>query len=110
MTDVKGKWALITGANRGIGYRIAKTMASYGCNLILHSRNTEHTKEVLKEVLDMGYHECNCIMHSLERRFPQKKFIGIPENIEFKEYDKKELEQVIKFIQKEIESREVDNE
>ena len=54
MTDVKGKWALITGANRGIGYRIAKTMASYGCNLILHSRNTEHTKEVLKEVLDMG--------------------------------------------------------
>lgn len=63
-----------------------------------------------KEVLDMGYHECNCIMHSLERRFPQKTFIGIPENIEFKEYDKKELEQVIKFIQKEIESREVDNE
>lgn len=58
-----------------------------------------------KEVLDMGYHECNCIMHSLERRFPQKKFIGIPENIEFKEYDKKELEQVIEFIQKEIESR-----
>lgn len=63
-----------------------------------------------KEVLDMGYHECNCIMHSIERRFPQKTFIGIPENIEFKEYDKKELEQVIKFIQKEIESREVDNE
>lgn len=63
-----------------------------------------------KEVLDMGYHECNCIMHSIERRFPQKKFIGIPENIEFKEYDKKELEQVIKFIQKEIDSREVDNE
>jgi hypothetical protein len=58
-----------------------------------------------KEVLDMGYHECNCIMHSLERRFPQKTFIGIPENIEFKEYDKKELEQVIEFIQKEIESR-----
>jgi hypothetical protein len=58
-----------------------------------------------KEVLDMGYHECNCIMHSLERRFPQKTFIGIPENIEFKEYNKKELEQVIEFIQKEIESR-----
>ena len=58
-----------------------------------------------KEVLDMGYHECNCIMHSIERRFPQKTFIGIPENIEFKEYDKKELEQVIEFIQKEIESR-----
>lgn len=54
MTNVKGKWALVTGASRGIGYRIAKTMAQYGCNLILHSRNKDHTKSVLKEVLDMG--------------------------------------------------------
>lgn len=54
MTDVKGKWALITGANRGIGYRIAKFMASKGCNLILHSRSLSHTAEVLKEVRAMG--------------------------------------------------------
>lgn len=54
MVDVKGKWALITGANRGIGYRIAKFMASYGCNLILHSRSLEHTKSVLEEVKAMG--------------------------------------------------------
>ena len=47
MTDVKGKWALVTGANRGIGYRIAKYMAGKGCNLILHSRSLEHTKAVL---------------------------------------------------------------
>ena len=38
MIDIKGKWALVTGANRGIGYRIAKFMAGTGCNLILHSR------------------------------------------------------------------------
>ena len=43
MTDVKGKWAMVTGANRGIGYRITKFMASKGCNLILHSRSLEHT-------------------------------------------------------------------
>ena len=54
MTDVKGKWALITGANRGIGYRIAKFMARKGCNLILHSRSLEHTKAVLEEVRAMG--------------------------------------------------------
>lgn len=54
MTEVKGKWALVTGANRGIGYRIAKFMASKGCNLILHSRSYDHTAEVLKEVIDMG--------------------------------------------------------
>ena len=54
MTNVNGKWALITGANRGIGYRIAKFMASKGCNLILHSRSLEHTKDVLPQVRAMG--------------------------------------------------------
>ena len=54
MTDVKGKWALVTGANRGIGYRIAKFMAGKGCNLILHSRSLEHTSGVLAEVRAMG--------------------------------------------------------
>lgn len=54
MVDVKGKWALITGANRGVGYRIAKFMASKGCNLILHSRSLEHTSGILKEVQEMG--------------------------------------------------------
>ena len=56
-------------------------------------------------VLNRGYHECHDIMTALSRRFPQKTFLGLPENIEFKKYDKKELEQVIEFIQKEIESR-----
>ena len=54
MTDVKGKWALVTGANRGIGYRIAKFLAGKGCNLILHSRSLEHTAAVLAEVRAMG--------------------------------------------------------
>ena len=30
MYDVKGKWALITGAARGIGYLTAKFMAAQG--------------------------------------------------------------------------------
>ena len=54
MIDVTNKWALITGANRGIGYRIAKFMAGKGCNLILHSRSLEHTKAVLEEVQALG--------------------------------------------------------
>ena len=37
MYQAKGKWALITGAARGVGYLTAKFMASRGCNLILHS-------------------------------------------------------------------------
>lgn len=50
MTNVKGKWALITGASRGIGYEIALFMAQQGCNLALHSRSLSHTEKVLEEV------------------------------------------------------------
>ena len=51
MVNVKGKWALITGASRGIGYLTALFLADQGCNLILHSRKPEHTQKVLEEVL-----------------------------------------------------------
>ena len=61
-------------------------------------------------VLNRGYHECHDIMTALSRRFPQKTFLGLPENIEFKKYKVEDLKEVIDFIQKEIESREVDNE
>ena len=54
MYDVKGKWALITGAARGIGFLTAQFMARQGCNLILHSRSLEHTEKVLREVKAYG--------------------------------------------------------
>ena len=54
MVNVKGRWALITGAARGIGYLTAKFMAEHGCNLILHSRKLEHTEKVLAEVKALG--------------------------------------------------------
>ncbi|MHB8128146.1 MAG: SDR family NAD(P)-dependent oxidoreductase [Mobilitalea sp.] len=54
MTNVKGKWALITGASRGVGYEIAIFMAKHGCNLVLHSRSITHTEKVLEEVKAFG--------------------------------------------------------
>lgn len=54
MVNVKGRWAFITGASRGIGYLTAKFMAEQGCNLVLHSRKPEHTEKVLCEVRAMG--------------------------------------------------------
>ena len=54
MVDVKGKWALITGASRGIGYLSALFMAEQGCNLVLHSRKKEHCEKVLSEVKAKG--------------------------------------------------------
>jgi len=58
MFEVKGKWALITGAARGIGYLTAKFMAEQGCNLILHSRDLSHTERVLTEVRSIGVAAC----------------------------------------------------
>jgi short-subunit dehydrogenase len=54
MTDVKGKWALITGASRGLGYLSALFMAQCGCNLVLHSRDAAHCEKVLSEVKALG--------------------------------------------------------
>lgn len=54
MVNVKGKWALITGASRGIGYLSAIFMAKQGCNLVLHSRTAEHCQKVLDEVTALG--------------------------------------------------------
>lgn len=64
--NVTGKWALITGANRGIGYRIAKFMASQGCNLVLHSRNLSHTEKVFEEVTTMGV-KAYCVAAELSK-------------------------------------------
>ena len=54
MVDVKGRWALITGASRGIGYGAALEMAKRGCNLIVHGRKEEHLEKVLSEVRALG--------------------------------------------------------
>ncbi|MBR5798597.1 MAG: SDR family oxidoreductase [Lachnospiraceae bacterium] len=54
MTNVAGRWALITGASRGIGYLTALFLAEKGCNLILHSRTAEHAKKVWEEVKAKG--------------------------------------------------------
>ena len=49
MLNVKGRWALVTGAARGIGYGAAVFMAQQGCNLVLHARKAEHLKKVFAE-------------------------------------------------------------
>ncbi len=39
MLDITNKWALVTGASRGVGLRIAQALAEKGCRVILHSRS-----------------------------------------------------------------------
>ena len=54
MVNVKGRWAFITGASRGIGYGAALKMAEYGCNLILQGRTEEHLEKVVSNVKALG--------------------------------------------------------
>jgi NAD(P)-dependent dehydrogenase (short-subunit alcohol dehydrogenase family) len=50
MLDISNKWALVTGASRGIGRQVATAMADKGCNLILHSRKKTNTDAIKSEL------------------------------------------------------------
>lgn len=45
MSSLLGKWALVTGASRGIGQRIALGLARERCNVVLHARAADHLIE-----------------------------------------------------------------
>lgn len=50
MVNIKNKWALITGASRGIGALAAIELAKCGCNLMLHSRSLTHFDDLRKKL------------------------------------------------------------
>ena len=81
MVDVKGRWALITGASRGVGYQTALFMAKQGCNLILHSRGLEHTEKVQEEVSALGV-ETICVEAELANH---EEVVAMLDEIESKE-------------------------
>ena len=43
--DISNKWALVTGASRGVGQQIALGLAKKGVHLVLHSSNTNNQAE-----------------------------------------------------------------
>jgi 3-oxoacyl-[acyl-carrier protein] reductase len=52
--EIRGRWALITGAARGVGKQVALGLAQRGCNLVLHSRDRAHTADLEKDLLRLG--------------------------------------------------------
>jgi len=54
MIELKDKWALVTGASRGIGKEIVRALSTLGCNLVLHSRSVQHTNALAEEISDNG--------------------------------------------------------
>ena len=55
MANIEGKWALVTGASRGVGLRVVNALAREGCRVILHSRRLEHTRDVLDQLRRGGF-------------------------------------------------------
>jgi NAD(P)-dependent dehydrogenase (short-subunit alcohol dehydrogenase family) len=54
MNNLEGRWALVTGASRGIGYQVATALAAEGCRMILHSRSNDHTNKLADSLRSTG--------------------------------------------------------
>ena len=82
MVDVKGRWAFITGASRGIGYLTAEFMAQQGCNLVLHSRKNEHLEKISARVKELGV-QVHCVsaelsdLDAVERMLSEIDSLGV---------------------------------
>lgn len=81
MVSLKGKWALITGASRGIGQQISIALAQRGCNIILHARKKENNQKTVQ----------------LIRKYPiEIKTVGAPLDTE------EGVQDIIDFVQSEV--------
>jgi len=52
--DISGKWALVTGASRGVGRQIATALGGVGCKLVVHSRRLDHTRDLVTALRKSG--------------------------------------------------------
>ncbi|EFN83713.1 WW domain-containing oxidoreductase [Harpegnathos saltator] len=48
--DLRDKVALVTGANTGIGYETARSLALHGCNVVLACRSVEKAEEAIRRI------------------------------------------------------------
>ena len=48
--DLKGKYAIITGGNSGIGFEVVKELAMLDCHVTIGARNRAMAEEAIKSV------------------------------------------------------------
>jgi len=61
--DLHGRIALVSGASRGIGAAIARSLAKYGATVIVTSRKAESSEEVAQSIREAGGKAHACAMH-----------------------------------------------
>jgi NAD(P)-dependent dehydrogenase (short-subunit alcohol dehydrogenase family) len=52
--DVRGRVALVTGANRGLGFEVCRSLASEGARVILTARDSAKAEAAAKQLRDEG--------------------------------------------------------
>lgn len=72
--SLKGKTALVTGASRGIGESIAKTLAAYGAEVILSSRKIEALESVQGDIKKAGGRAHSIACHTGDMKQIEKLF------------------------------------
>ncbi len=86
MKELRNRWALVTGASRGIGRLAALAMADQGVNIIALSRSREHTSPLIAELEAKGVKayaveaELSDIA-SVERALAEIDSLGVPVDI-----------------------------
>ncbi len=58
MSSIAGRWALVTGSTRGIGRETALALARLDCNVVVHGRTLEHTREVMGLLANLPVNSC----------------------------------------------------
>ncbi|MFO1477332.1 MAG: SDR family oxidoreductase [Verrucomicrobiota bacterium] len=51
---LQNKWSLVTGASRGVGRHVSEGLAGLGSNVILHSRDLAHTRDLAANLEKLG--------------------------------------------------------
>lgn len=78
--DIAGKWALVTGASRGVGQQIAIGLAELGVNLVLHSSNKDNQSQTMSLLPESGI-RIRSVEGSLDNPASIKTFIESAESL-----------------------------
>lgn len=60
------RYAVVTGANRGIGFEISRGLASHGITVVLTARDEKRGLEAVKKLKECGYSDDNLFFHQLD--------------------------------------------